>query len=157
MTDMIVKLYELPELAPCLDKIAANGVTIRRAMPYEKSQVLDWVLGFQASWVDECDVGFSQIPHKCFIATDDGRVVGFGVYDVVVKNMFGPTGVDESQRGKGIGTVLLLACLHAMRNDGYAYATIGGIGPREYYEKVVGATVIEGSTPGIYIGRLNKD
>ena len=157
MTDMLVRLYDLPPLQPCLDKISSNGITIRRAMAYEKSAVLAFVTSEWPHWVDECDVSFSFLPHACYIATDNGKVVGFACYDVVVKNMFGPTGVSESQRGKGIGTGLLLACLHNMRNDGYAYATIGGIGPREYYEKVVDATVIEKSTPGVYIDRLKSD
>jgi hypothetical protein len=37
-----------------------------------------------------------------------------------------------------------------MRDEGYAYAVIGGVGPAEYYRRAIGATVIEGSTPGIY-------
>jgi predicted N-acetyltransferase YhbS len=49
-----------------------------------------------------------------------------------------------------VGRALLLACLHAMRERGYAYAVIGGVGPAEYYRRAVGATAIEGSTPGIY-------
>jgi len=43
---------------------------------------------------------------------------------------------------------LLLSCLHAMRDNGYAYAIIAGVGPAEYYSKTVGATLIEGSSPG---------
>ncbi|MCK7506256.1 MAG: hypothetical protein MZV70_20760 [Desulfobacterales bacterium] len=35
-----------------------------------------------------------------------------------------------------------------MRDDGYAYAIIGGVGPAAYYAKTVGATLIEGSSPG---------
>jgi hypothetical protein len=37
-----------------------------------------------------------------------------------------------------------------MRDDVYAYAIIGGVGPEAYYAKTVGATLIEGSSPGIY-------
>ena len=157
MTDMLVRLYDLPPLQASLDKIASKGVTIRRAMAYEKTQVLDFVKSEWPYWVDECAVSFSCMPHSCYIATENGKVVGFSCYDVVVKNMFGPTGVSEDQRGKGIGTGLLLACLHNMRNDGYAYATIGGVGPIEYYQKIVGATVIENSTPGVYIDRLKSE
>ncbi|MDY3286450.1 MAG: GNAT family N-acetyltransferase, partial [Eubacteriales bacterium] len=56
----------------------------------------------------------------------------------------------ETERHAGIGTVLLLRCLRAMREDGYGYAIIGSAGPVDYYRKVCGATVIEGSSPGIY-------
>jgi len=43
-----------------------------------------------------------------------------------------------------------------MRDDGYAYAIIGGVGPAEYYSKTVGATVIAGSSPGIYDFGLHR-
>ena len=44
----------------------------------------------------------------------------------------------------------LLAALHAQRSQGYAYSIIGGVGPAEYYTKVVAAQLIDGSTPGIF-------
>ena len=53
-------------------------------------------------------------------------------------------------RGQGIGRALLLAALQAIRDQGYAYAIIGGVGPAEFYEKAVDALLIPKSTPGIY-------
>jgi hypothetical protein len=47
-----------------------------------------------------------------------------------------------------------LACLEDMRQAGYGYAIIGGVGPAEFYAKTVGAVAIEGSEPGIYRGLL---
>src|SRR5262249_3610642 len=41
-------------------------------------------------------------------------------------------------------------CLAAMRNQGFGYAIIGGVGPAAYYAKTVGAIAIEGSEPGMY-------
>jgi hypothetical protein len=41
-----------------------------------------------------------------------------------------------------------------MRQQGFGYAIIGGVGPAAYYSKVVGAVAIEGSEPGIYRGLL---
>ena len=43
----------------------------------------------------------------------------------------------------------------SMRGIGYAYAIIGGVGPRDYYEKVCGAFVIPGSEVGVY-GSLHR-
>jgi len=38
-----------------------------------------------------------------------------------------------------------------MQNDGYGYAIIGWVDDAlGFYEKAVGATIIEGSKPGIY-------
>jgi hypothetical protein len=43
-----------------------------------------------------------------------------------------------------------------MRYEGYGYAIIGAVGPIEFYQKVVGATVIEDSTPSVYGGMLRQ-
>jgi hypothetical protein len=37
-----------------------------------------------------------------------------------------------------------------MREAGYGYAVIGGVGPAEFYEKVCGATIIPGSERSVY-------
>jgi hypothetical protein len=39
---------------------------------------------------------------------------------------------------------------------GYGYAIIGGVGPAEFYEKAVGAKIIEGSEISIYQHLLRK-
>ena len=155
MADMLVKLYELPDLAPLIAQQQADGVNIRRAIVPEKHVVIDWVREtFQQYWANECDVCFAKQPVSCFVAVADERPIGFACYDATYKNFFGPTGVLESYRGRGIGHVLLVATLHAMAAQGYAYAIIGAVGPTEFYARAVGATLIPDSTPGIYRGML---
>jgi predicted N-acetyltransferase YhbS len=156
MFDMLVKLYDLPDMGPAVQLAEDKGYVIRRAMSYERTIVLSWLQELHTEWVDECAAAFTQNPVACFIATKDGRIVGFANYDVVAKNMFGPTGVEECERGQGIGLALLLVCLQQMRSNSYAYAVIGGVGPQQFYEKAVGAVPIQGSTPGVYIDRLRK-
>ena len=49
--------------------------------------------------------------------------------------------------------------IQRMREEGYIYAIIGGVGPQAFYEKCVGAHLIPDSTPGIYkdfLGALEK-
>jgi predicted N-acetyltransferase YhbS len=48
-------------------------------------------------------------------------------------------------RKNGIGRGLLFACLEDMRQQGYGYAIVGGVGPTAFYSKAVGAVLIEGS------------
>ena len=154
--DMLVKLYELPDCSALAAKLEVDGYTIRRPLAAEKSIVLGWVRKhFGEGWESETDVGFSYQPVACFVALKDEKVVGFSVYDAAYRNFFGPTGVEESFRGKGIGKILLIRALEAMRDLGYAYAIIGGVGPAKFYEKAVGATLIKGSDPGIYKGILS--
>ena len=44
-----------------------------------------------------------------------------------------------------------------MRSEGYGYAIIDGVGPVDFYQKTVGATLIPNSTPGVYDGMLGED
>ncbi|HLA42331.1 MAG TPA: GNAT family N-acetyltransferase, partial [Aggregatilineales bacterium] len=133
--DLLVKLYELPDLTPHLQKMNEAGISVRRALSPEKHVVVEWVrTHFYETWVSETDVAFGHSPVSCFIATQENEMLGFGCYDTTAKGFFGPTGVDEAARGKGIGAALLLVCLHALYADGYAYGIIGGAGPVEFYE-----------------------
>ncbi|MCB9457211.1 MAG: GNAT family N-acetyltransferase [Anaerolineaceae bacterium] len=157
MPDMLVKLYSLPDLAPDIKRQREAGITIRRPIPPEKHIVIEWVRReFGNGWASETEVTFSRQPVTSFIAMENGQVIGFACYDATCKAFFGPTGVSEAARGRGTGKALFLACLHGMAADGYAYAIIGAAGPVDFYAKAVGATIIEGSTPGIYDGMLRE-
>jgi predicted N-acetyltransferase YhbS len=80
--------------------------------------------------------------------------LGFACFDTDIKGMFGPIGVREDYRRRRIGKALLLTSMHAMAAETYAYAIIGWVGPVQFYSETVGATVIEGSEPGIFHGVL---
>lgn len=155
MIDMLVRLYDLPESQDLYAKVAESGVILRRPGAYELHLVQDFVREhFSPKWVSEIQVGFSRQPVACFIATKDKEILGFACYETTAKGYFGPTGVAESARGLGLGKALLLKALEAQREAGYAYAFIGGVGPREFYAKTVGAIEIPGSDPGIYVDIL---
>lgn len=158
MTDMLVKLYALPPLHPEIEEQRALGIDIRRTLPPEKHVVVAWVKKhFNDHWGSETERAYSNHPVSCFIATLDGKMIGFACYDATARGFFGPTGVAEVARGKGTGKALLLACLHDMYVQGYGYAAIGGVGPAEFYAKVAGAVEIPDSTPGIYRGLLKNE
>ncbi len=149
MQDMLVKLYDLPPLDR--SGIEAAGYQIRRAMAPDKTEVLERVRALSGRYAaGECDVSFSHTPISCFLATKGAQIVGYACYDATAPDFFGPTAVEESERGKGLGTALALTALHALRDEGYGYAIIGGVGPAAFYEKIVGASLIPGSDPGIY-------
>src|SRR5258708_4842582 len=125
MTDLLVKLYTLPPLEEEIQTQAGKGIAIRRALPAEKHFIAPWVgKVFSSYWESECEAALSRMPTTCWIAIENKGVIGFGCYDTTAKGFFGPTGVDEGPRGRGTGRALLLACLHAMRWDGYGYAII---------------------------------
>jgi predicted N-acetyltransferase YhbS len=157
MPDMLVHLLKVADPAPMIESLRAAGVTVRRAQAFEISPVREFIeRHFARSWADEVSVGFANKPVSVFIAAREGEVVGFGAYECTRRGFFGPMGVIESERGRGVGKVLLVACLRGMYEMGYVYGIIGGVGPAEFYEKAVGAEVIEGSAPGIYVDMLKK-
>jgi len=151
MIDMLVRLYDLPDSGEIYAKVAEQGITLRRARAFEKHTVAEFArANFSAKWVSEVEVAITRQPVACFIATKDKVILGFACYDTTMKGFFGPTGVSEAARGTGIGKALLFKSLEALRDTGYAYAFIGGVGPKEFYAKACGAIEIPGSDPGIY-------
>ena len=152
MQDMLVRLLDLPDVSQEEQRLFETDQTLfRRPIPPERGMVVDWVgSNFSTYWADEVQAAFASLPVHCFIAQRGQELLGFGCYECTAKNFFGPTGVLPSHRGKGIGKVLLVKSLLALRELGYAYAVIGGVGPASYYERTVGAKIIEGSEKGIY-------
>ena len=150
MPDLLVNLLTLPAV-----DAADESVIIRRAQPFELSLVREFVAeNFSPAWADEISVGFANKPVSVYIATIDGSVVGFSAYECTRRDFFGPTGVIDSARGRGIGKALLLSALEGLRELGYVYGIIGGAGPVQFYQKTVGAIVIPDSEPGIYTDLL---
>jgi predicted N-acetyltransferase YhbS len=155
--DMLVKLYDLPDSRAALERLREQGIDLRRALAPDKHKIAAWVRkNFGEGWASETEVAFTREPISCFIAVQEGRILGFACHDATCRNFFGPTGVESEARSKGIGTGLLVACLEAMRAQGFGYAIIGGVGPTSYYSKAVGAVIIDRSEPGIYRGLLDS-
>lgn len=154
---MLVNLLRLPPQDAALGELRRAGVVVRRAQPWELTPVREFVARhFERAWADEMSVGFARQPVAVFVALRDGGLAGFAAYECTRKNFFGPTGVVEEERGRGLGRALLLACLWALRESGYAYAIIGGVGPAEFYERAVGATLIPDSSPGVYADPIRR-
>lgn len=151
MTDMLVRLYALPDAHAACAALAEQGILVRPCRPFERHIVADWIgRCFSARWVDEFKIAMGHQPTGCLIATRDRKVIGFVCCDATARGFIGPMGVDPQARQGGIGRALLLSAAEQMKNLGYAYAIIGGVGPKDFYQKCVGAVEIEGSDPGIY-------
>ena len=145
MMDMLVRLYDLPDIEEDLRRLEKEGFLIRRPGAYERHLVADWVgRNFSPKWVSEAKAAFGRQPISCYIATREKKILGFACYDVTARGFLGPMGV----------AVLLISALKGLRELGYAYGIIGGVGPADFYARAVGATPIEGSSPGIYVDIL---
>jgi predicted N-acetyltransferase YhbS len=151
MPDMLACLYDLPDATDYYRRTAEAGITVRRAEPWDRSRFRAFIQEqFGIPWADEAETAYIHQPITAFIAMSGNDIVGFAVYECTRRGYFGPTGVREDLRGRGIGAALLFRCLRAMFELGYAYAIIGGVGPAEFYETVCGAFIIPGSERGIY-------
>ena len=153
MPDLLVKLYSLrpPSSSP-------PGIDVRRAFAAEQRFVCNWVEAeFGSAWASECEIAFARLPVACFIAVRDQELLGFACYDATARGFFGPTGVAESDRNRGIGVALLSGTLHDMAHQGYAYAVIGAVDSVEFYRKHAGAIEIPDSDPGFYRGKIKKE
>jgi ribosomal protein S18 acetylase RimI-like enzyme len=151
MIDMLVRLYDLHNSADLYSKIQSQGITLRRARAFEKHTVANFARqNFSEKWASEVEVAITRQPVSCWIATRNKEILGFSCYETTQRGFFGPTGVIEAARGNGLGKALLFKALESLRDMGYAYGIIGGVGPREFYEKNCGAIEIPGSDPGVY-------
>ena len=145
MSDYLVDLYKLndeqyPEI---------NGVRFVRVLSPNSDMVVKFVEeNFSKFWASEVKASLYKNNPSCFIAVRGTQIVGFAAYDATCKGFFGPTGVLQSERGNGIGSVLLRLCLKAMKEEGYAYAVIGSSSDRavKFYQRNCNAIEIPDSS-----------
>lgn len=153
MLDLLVRLYELPEK----NASTVESFTIRRAFAAERKIVSEFAARhFTEGWASECEIAFARRPIACFIAVGREVIAGFACYDVAARGFFGPIGVDEKQRNTGLGSALLLAALHDMAAQGYAYAIAGRVSDSEFYRRNLNVIEIPDSEPGFYRGLLKS-
>lgn len=152
--DLLVNLYG-HRMEALRRRAETVDATIRVALPPEQHIVKNWVrTHFSEYWVSEVTAAMAHQPPGCLIAISDGALVGFACYDATARGFFGPTGVSEDQRGKGLGLALFYHTLAAMKAQGYAYAVIGSAGPVDFYLNAVDAIPIPFENQDIYQGLL---
>jgi len=84
------------------------------------------------------------------------ELLGFACQDATARGFFGPFGVADAARSKGLGSALLRVCLQDMRASLHGYAIAGGVGAPKFFQSVAGAVEIPDSTPGPYANRLTS-
>ncbi len=145
--NMAVGLNGSRRFAPLADRaehrILRRGVCLRRAEPTDRPRLQTWMRRhFPGGWETEVDLTFALRPIPTWIAIRNSGVVGFAIYDVeMFPGGFGPTGVDASLRGSGVGGALMLRTLADMQDRGYVECEIAWVGPIAFYAKVCGARI----------------
>ena len=109
-------------------ELAGQGVTFRTYASDLTLPLLDFTAReFPGDWVRVVREGMHRIlqgdsPTRLIVALDreqGGQVVGFSHYD---NERFGPIGVATSQRGRGLGQLLMFKTLQAQREAGFRAA-----------------------------------
>lgn len=160
MADMLVKLFHIAPPAELENRLLNEGIRIKRAIAPDKSKIENFAkICANEDYSDEVSVALSRTPTTCYIATKDKELVGFSCFEATAKNFFGPMAVRKEYRRKGIGKALLLKSLVSMQEMGYAYAIIGWPAKTAipFYEKCVGAILIDDETCGLYRQMIELD
>ena len=153
MADMLVKLFRLKLEDAGIEKLLSQGIRIKKALAPDLSKVVDFAKNCSENdYSDEVRCAFANQPVTCYIAVKDRRLIGFACYEATAKDFFGPIVVAEEERGQGIGRALLVKSLLSMEEMGYAYGIIGWPADHAvgFYERTVGAVMIEESSHGVY-------
>jgi GNAT superfamily N-acetyltransferase len=113
---------------------------VQRVSEATRERVLAFVAShFGPAWRFECQNAGSRL----FFIERDGEIAGFAAHDATNRGLgfFGPTGVAESMRGRGLGTLLLHASLADFRTMGYTRVVIPWTEAIDFYAKACAARV----------------
>ncbi len=111
-----------PRAIETTERLASEGVTIRPAQPTDILPLLAFLEEHFPHWRGDATGVMAELfgadPHEVtlHIAEENGVIVG---YAQSRGERFGPFGVNESCRGRGIGAALLARVLPAMRARGF--------------------------------------
>jgi len=121
---------------------AAEDAAPRRPSHAEGSRVLAFIeREFGRIWRFEAAKAFDTGLPQIFITEDAGDVTGFAAHDVNNRGLgfFGPTGVANAMRGRGLGCALLRSSLADLRRLGFDRAVIPWTDALPFYDKCCGA------------------
>jgi mycothiol synthase len=141
--NMTAGLRELAGTEADEQRLAGEGVTIRRAEPADLPALTEFALAtWGANWAGEIGHSIGRDRAGCWLALGaDGTFLGFAAYGSSRPSWFGPMGTTPAARGRGIGSVLLRRCLAEQRADGHETVEIGWVGPVPFYSAAVAARV----------------
>jgi mycothiol synthase len=118
--------WRLPEwVAEKIRQLEAEGVHCEAYRPEWTLPLLEFTRReFPGDWVRVVREAMGRIvsgepPQRLTVAHEKGRVLGFAHFQ---NERFGPSGVAASERGRGLGQMLMFRALAAMREQGFRTA-----------------------------------
>lgn len=107
------------------EKLSRDGVAIESYSAAVTTPLLEFAQReFPGDWVRVVKEAMGAIllgasPTRLIVARDGDAIVGFSHF---YRDRFGPIGVSTSQRGRGVGQLLMFATLAAQKEEGHASA-----------------------------------
>lgn len=142
--NMMADLSAVPGQGAAAERLAAAGVTVRRARAAEAADIAGWLRAGPwgtSSWPAEAQIAASSDPASCHLAERAGSYLGFACHGVSRRGWVGPMGTLAADRDLGIGRVLLARCLADIAAAGEAVAQIAWAGPVRFYARAAGARI----------------
>ncbi|MDX1583974.1 MAG: GNAT family N-acetyltransferase [Thermoanaerobaculia bacterium] len=116
-----------------IERVRSSTEELERFLEEEFGPAITWEIGH----------GLMTDRAVVRIARSEGAIIGFSACEINNAGLgtFGPQGVSESHRGRGIGAMLLHHSLADLREMGYEQARIPWVSSTKYYERACGAKV----------------
>ena len=139
-------------LTVSLEAIKNEPTSKKEGYEYERVQPKDFEETYSfvkhqfplGTWAEEVLLSFKLNPPTTFIARNDrNEIIGWATHSQFFPGSFGPTGVLDSLRGKGIGTELFLWCLWDIKQNGLKTCEIMWVDGDtiKFYSKTGGAYI----------------
>jgi ribosomal protein S18 acetylase RimI-like enzyme len=117
-----------------------------RVLPNDFNRTIEFIKNLfpNNTWADEVKFSLKLQPPTTFIAKNEANeIVGWATHSQFFPGSFGPTGVEPSIRGKGIGTKLFLWCLWDIKQKGLDTCEIMWVEGNtiKFYSKAIGAYI----------------
>ena len=123
------------------EELATRGIVVRRASFTDQARIISWIRsGYERAWAIETEFAFKKDIPSVVIAEEraTGEILGFATFDGVARGRFGPTGVGEANRKRGIGAVLLFEAFRSMKDEGIPRAVVHWTDLLFFYSQVPG-------------------
>lgn len=124
--------------------LAREGIIIRRAVGEDRPTIADFFnKTFGEDWQVETQLSLSREPPAVHLALKGDDMIGFAAHSSMNREWgnFGPMGVPDHMRGRGLGRVLLYRCMKDLKDAGHAAAVIPWVGPYRFYCRHLTCTI----------------
>lgn len=123
-------------------ELSRAGVVVRELSRRDEAPLRAWLeRTWGPNWTYEGLLALRRRVPTGVVAEQNGRIVGFAVFDSTRPGWFGPMGVEPGLQGGGVGVELCVRAFEAMARKGYTEAQIAWAGPRCFYARKLGAVI----------------